>query len=123
MNNTHLATLKSVGGHDVLRQAAFIIERDGWIQGVVRHRNTGNVDIVGALAIAMGAPYRSLPENIKELSEIVAPRFEGLFLALHDTLDAFLGVDPSWWNDQRGRTKNDVIRTLRNLANRIDLSL
>jgi hypothetical protein len=81
---------------DVLERAADIIEEVGWIQGEYGDASKG-LCILGAIGMA----WRS---------------FGGSFRAVPDS-HALLGLpNAAVWNDARGRTKQQVVRRLREAA-------
>ena len=94
---------------DVLDKAANIIERNGWTQGDY-HRPDGRksprdwpVDTTGALNLALGADTPS--HDIQPDSPAEA------------ALMKYLGIEyvPAW-NDQEGRTVEEVVVVLRGAA-------
>ena len=66
-----LPALKRAGGPAVLRHAATILNTEGWIQGVNHHKNSGRVDIQGALALACGASREDLRDDIYATADVM----------------------------------------------------
>ena len=96
--------------HEVLDLAADIIEEQGWTQGPDgwpdNPDDTGPVCIEGALTRAMGLDYFA---DCAKVVESPAMR----------VLSAHLGralIHPFEWNDQEGRTAEEVIAALREAA-------
>ena len=83
----------------VLNRAADILERDGWIQGAMYNRN--------GCRCALGA----LNSASTELDCGSEPVWDACFL-----LSADLGYDLPSWNDEDGRTVDEVTTLLRNTA-------
>ena len=119
-----LPALKRAGGPAILRRAADILNRNGWIQGVNHHKNSGRVDIQGALALASGAKDEELRDDIYATAEAMgAHRAVPKMLSLYDFMDAYIGEDPATWNDKEGRTKERVVSMLNGLADQLDALL
>ena len=74
-------------------------------QGHKYDRSTGSVCIVGALSAAIGGH----------------PLFDVLFGSKRgkpalEVLANYLGANPATWNDERGRTKDEVVQAVREAA-------
>lgn len=105
---------------DDLRAAAGLIEVHGWQQGMAENPDTGALCLLGAIGKACA--------NCSDLAyarEGSSPRFDrAAFMVSH----AVREVDPrrahvSWlpgWNDDRSRTKEDVIAVLEKAAAKVE---
>lgn len=95
---------------DVLRQAADLIERTGWCQGVYARDARGVItDFISDAAVefcALGAIFHCEPEGYA--ADVSAP--EQLLVNRIGTRTV------GEWNDAPGRTKDEVIATLRKAA-------
>jgi len=94
---------------DVLDEAANIIERNGWTQGDY-HRPDGSksprdcpVDTTGALNLALGADTPSHDIRPDSPAEVALMRYLGIEYV-------------PGWNDEEGRTVEEVIAALRGAA-------
>jgi hypothetical protein len=88
-----------------LLAAADYLDTHGFCQGQKYDRATGSVCIVGALSAVIGGN----------------PRFDALFESYRgypalDLLVYYLGKTPATWNDERGRTKDEVVQAMREAA-------
>lgn len=92
---------------DVLELAASILEREGWIQGYA-HRD-GRYCAWGAITVAAGGRY----DSVDDFRLLEAPS-EGLVQHAAILLETYLNDrEIATWNDESGRTKQEVVDALR----------
>ena len=127
MNSRHThpwTQAKEAGVNRLLRHAARIISEHGWLQGVTVDRRTGRVDIYGALCLAAKIPsYHITDEPVEDMVRHAPQRQRALLLAAWDLLDGALQEDPVLWNDSPGRTVEEVVGALENLANLLEIAI
>lgn len=108
MTTSEVDTSTVINPADVLREAARILERDGWCRGVTQDI-TGRYCTTGALgkaALVLSSDDRVFPST---------------YLAPCLSLARFLGVDTIVdWNDRPERTAEEVIRSLRACADHLE---
>lgn len=96
---------------DVYEEAAEAIERDGWTQGeLVDHK--GRRCFIGGLVAATNNQYnRTYAAGVYAEQVLELPprdsRCEGIVFPIAE------------WNDEKGRTKDEVINLLHGLANKL----
>lgn len=94
---------------EVFREAARIIERDGWYQGMLQNPNGTGYCAMGALFKACGerpvSYFYGLPSRSKRAIQS---------LSLH------VGAEISSWNDDPSRTAEDVILELKRCAEAVE---
>ncbi len=112
---------KTVGVHTLLEDAINVLQERPLCKGTVRHRETGAVDVVGALALASGAKFDDL---INDYLSIPMPkgRMAAYYAAISLIESAVDEGDVSMWNDAPNRTVEDIEWMLSSLANEISLS-
>ncbi len=112
---------KEAGVHELLNKAADILDKRPFVQGTIRHRETGGVDTMGALALAAGVRYDSLSDNYCEMG---IPRNKvAVFYATIDFIESAIDDgDILNWNDDPRRTGDNVIDFLTNLAVELELA-
>lgn len=96
----------------VLREAAAILERDGWVQGVMHLEGKGHCTL-GAIHEAMGQPELvDISRAVRSKDWWTPARYE--LLALDMRLSARIGTDAkvSAWNDAPERTLEEVLALL-----------
>jgi hypothetical protein len=86
-------------GRRLLLAAANYIEEHGWCQGALENIN-GQVCLVGALDKTKDYNDQGYYPAILAIQDIIGPRF-------------------GEWNDQPGRTKEDVVNLLRQVAHNV----
>lgn len=106
-----------------LNRAADLIEQRGWIQGVAIHRNSGAVDIHGAIALSFGVPEDEIVDDEYAMAEFVPKNRYGFYLSTLDFIEGFVQQYPKTYNDELGRTKKEIVMTLRNAAAELDATL
>ncbi len=112
---------KVAGVHELLNKAANILYERPFVQGTIRHKETGGVDTTGALALAAGVRYDSLSDNLCEMG---IPRNKvAVFYATIDFIESAIDDgDILNWNDNPSRTAENVIDFLTNLALELEVS-
>lgn len=117
-----LADYRELKVHVLLRRAARILREAGWTQGVLRAAD-GALDIHGAILVAADANPRSLTALTFIEADALVPRLrESQVFGALTVLEALTGDLPRW-NDDPGRTVNEVLRLLEGAANTIDIAV
>lgn len=88
---------------DTLNQAADLIEDEGWTQYKWKSR-TGERCIMGAIRDVAGVP------------ELAAIPDGSIGAEARNAIARYLWYPPSIWNDQLGRTAEEVVEALRSAA-------
>lgn len=109
--------LKLANVDTLLLNAAIVLQQRPFLQGTIKHRASGGVDMMGALAIAAGARFDSLSDNLCQM--VIPSRREVSFYAAVDLIESSIDTDLSTWNDEPGRTKEEAIALFERLANEI----
>lgn len=92
---------------DVLNRAADLLGEWGWCKGAARHEDS--FCLLGAIAFAAnGYPPRS--------SAITDADCTDLYVTAKEILRPFTGGELGIWNDEPGRTKEQVVAKLREAA-------
>lgn len=105
---------------DLLLKAADIIEEKGWIKGSYHH--SGGACAVGAIALAANLDWVYLAEErsagfqgpaTEAVTHLLAQvnKRPGLFNRKYDNVQR--------WNDDTGRTKEEVVAAMRKAANAV----
>lgn len=111
-----LADLRDLGLGDILTRAADLIQRHGHCKGVHRNPRNGSLDLLGAVAVACGAPNR---RAVLDPETAVPPANRGRYEAAAELLEHILGCDPQEWNDQVAVDRDQAIAVLRQAGDRI----
>ena len=98
---------------NILEDAADYIEQHGWCQQDYFNAN-GNVCTQGAI-MAVRTRYEADNINIYSTSNDIDTITEAFLEAL-DQVSLFVGDAVSLWNDDPDRTKEEVVKTLRKVA-------
>jgi hypothetical protein len=104
-----------------LKRAADIIDERGWTQHIAFY--DGAVDVTGAVALSFGVPEKHLSNSMDDMSYYAPANKVGFLLTAWEFLEGYLRAYPSHWNDQKGRTKEEVTRALRNAAAELDVTV
>lgn len=113
--------LKQANVHTLLFNAATILEQRPFVQGTIKHRASGGVDMTGAIALASGVRYDSLTDNYCEM--VIPNNRIASFLAAIDYVESSLETDISTWNDEPDRTKEQAITLFEDLANELESTI
>ena len=117
-----LLDLRKVDAGSVLRDAARVMQQFGLAKGMRVNPNDGSVDLLAALAIALGAKKNDLHEST-EVVDIPVPDVNRVkLLLIYDYLDSIV-EDPDIWADDDGVTLEDVVRLFRDAATRVEISI
>ena len=110
-----LTHLKELQVHEVLRDAAKLIEERGLTRGMHQDPDTGEIDIEGAIMLACGAPQISI--LVARVDSVVPSARLAQFDAAIDLLDAASpGKCVSEWNDQEETTQEQILQFLETWA-------
>jgi hypothetical protein len=107
----------------VLYEALAILHQRGWTQGITRNPATGEVDLLGAVAIAAGAPIGAVTEQPDLLQSVVPQAMRPAAYVAWEALEWSVGDDPLLWQDQTGRTFKEVASALVRAANRLEIAI
>jgi hypothetical protein len=108
----------------LLTRAADLLDERGWHQGDYVG-NDGCVCMLGAVRVAAidaeGAEVTIQDLDTKEMDELVSERTARMVEIAESTLTKLVNAetqvfDPAVWNDQKGRTKEEVQAMLRRAA-------
>jgi len=88
-------------------RAIEILETDGWCRGMYTN-DKGEHCIVGALAQANGTPWSNQGEGC-------ISSFSKLEVMVSNKLYSIIDTLPSIYNDRPGRTKEDIIKLLKEM--------
>lgn len=102
----------------ILTDAAVLLERKGWTQGVCYDAKHHRLDMVGAIAHAAGVKISVLAKCEDPLTEC-APAVTPAVAVAVEELEARLNADITEWNDLPHRTEEQVLVALRAAANAI----
>lgn len=94
---------------NALLQAADLIEKQGWCQGDYESDN-GQVCILGALRFVIAGST-----DVVALQQ--SPKYKDYVLCTDQISAALHGKLPHQWNDERDRTKDEVVALLREVGN------
>jgi hypothetical protein len=101
------AEIKLKPWQEVLLKAAGILERDGWIQGNYGDESRGYCTMGAMRAASTVVPIHT---------------WDGLpaeYVEACNKLNETLPFNISYWNDHQDRTKEEVVSTLRKVANAV----
>jgi len=118
-----LSDLAATGAPAVLRKALVVLEQRGWIQGVTRDPSSGRVDLLGAIAIAAGAPIGSVTEQPDLLQAVVPEAMRPAAYVAWEALEWAVDDDPVAWQDQSERTYSEVMRAIVRAADRLEIAV
>lgn len=107
-----LADLADTGAIKVLRDAQRIISQRGWTQEVTRDLTTGEVDLLGAIALAAGAPVGAVDDRPDLLATSVPEARRPAAYVAWEALEYVVGGDPLEWQDAQGKSFQDAFRML-----------
>jgi hypothetical protein len=93
-----------------LLDSATYIEKHGWCQNTLRNLH-GQVCLIGSLYGALGYDF-----SVGSSSTNIASKVQKTSREFRKRLDV---DDEADWNDENGRTKEEVVRTMRRIANEI----
>lgn len=111
------------GAPGVLKTAIKVLRDRGWSQGATRDLETGEVDILGAVAIAAGAKISEVDDRPDLLSTSVPPARRAAALIAWETLEWAIDDDPVEWQDRGSTRLSDVVAALTKAADRLSISL
>ena len=98
-----LGRLADTGASEVLRTAIEVMDSRGWIKGLARNFDTGEVDVLGAIAIAAGAKIKDVDDRPDLLQTSVPEARRPAAYAAWESLEYVVNGDPVEWQD-----RNDV---------------
>lgn len=120
---TTLGELAETGASKILREAVLVIRKRGWTQGVTRDLQTGSVDVLGAVAIAAGAPIMKVDDRPDLLTASVPEAQQAAVMVAWELLEWACDGDPVAWQDRGGRRLEEVVRMLNKAADRLDIAV
>lgn len=119
----NLSDLAATGAPAVLYRALATLEQRGWVQGVTRDPATGEVDLLGAIAIAAGSPIGMVTEQPDLLQAVVPEAMRPAAYVAWEVLEWAVGDDPVHWQDQPERTFAEVKRAIVKAADRLEIAI
>lgn len=118
-----LGDLADSGAIEILRNAVQVLRNRGWSQGATRDLETGAVDVLGAIAIAAGAPIMQVDDRPDLLTSSVPEARRAAALVAWEALEWACDDEPVEWQDRGQRRLEDVVRALNKAADRLDISV
>jgi hypothetical protein len=98
-----LGKLADTGASEVLRTAIEVMDSRGWIKGLTKNFDTGEVDVLGAIAIAAGAKIKDVDDRPDLLQTSVPEARRPAAYVAWESLEYVVNCDPLEWQD-----RNDV---------------
>jgi hypothetical protein len=117
-----LGDLADTGAPQVLRKAREILGQRGWSQGITRDYVTGEVDLIGAIALAAGAKVSDVDDRPDLLQTSVPEANRPAAYVAWETLEWVVETDPLEWQDSQNRTIFDIFKVLTKAAERLEIS-
>lgn len=118
-----LGNLADSGAVKVLRDSIIVLRKRGWSQGATRDLETGAVDVLGAIAIAAGAPIMQVDDRPDLLMTSVPHAMRAAALIAWETLEWACEDDPVEWQDRGTRRLEEVVKTINKAADRLDIAV
>ena len=116
--------LANSGAVEVLRESISVLRKRGWVQGVTRDLETGSVDLLGAIAIAAGAPIMQVDDRPDLLLSAVPEARQAAAMVAWEALEwACDEDDPVAWQDFGGRRLEDVVKVINKAADRLQIAV
>lgn len=110
------------GAIQTLENALSILKDRGWTPGVNRNMSTGEVDIIGAIAIASGAKIKDISDDKYLLAKVVPEaRRPSAYVAI-EVLEWAVDCDLTAWQDQPDRSFDEVKQTLEKAAQHLKIA-
>lgn len=117
-----LADYRDLGVSKLLRSAEQQIHKFGWTQGAVRAED-GRIDISGAILIAAYVKPKLLrAQTFVDPETLVPPAKISVALGALYVIEGLVGDIPRW-NDEPGRTVQEVRNLLLHAADLIDIAV
>lgn len=118
-----LKSLNEAGVSELLLNATALIRKRGLAKGLRVDPETGNIDLIAALAITAGAAEDELMSSVSLNDFRVIASNEAKFMAAYEVLDAFLMEDPEQWADHPQTTENQVCDLMVKAAWRLKIAI
>lgn len=118
-----LGLLNSTGASAILRRAAILLEKRGWNKAMNYDPSTGQVDIVGALALAAGVKVMRFRDTTDPLGEAVPFGRRAASMVAYEALQWACDADPVEWQADPQRTLADLLDALSRAATRLEIGL
>lgn len=118
-----LKNLNEAGVSELLLNAATLIGERGLAKGLRVDPETGNIDLIAALAITAGAAEGELMSSVSITDFRVTPASEAKFMVAYEVLDAVLMEDPEQWADRPETTQNEVCDLMFKAAWRLKIAI
>jgi len=94
-----LGKLADTGASEVLRTAIEVMDSRGWIKGLTKNIDTGEVDVLGAIAIASGAKIKDVDDRPDLLQTSVPEARQPAAYVAWESLEYVVKGDPLEWQD------------------------
>ena len=120
---SNLGNLAESGAIEILKQTIAVLGQRGWSKGATRDLSTGEVDVLGALAIASGAPISQVDDRPDILSSSVPIGRRAAAQAAWETLEWACDGDPVEWQDSYSVRINDVVAAIRKAIDRLSIAI
>jgi hypothetical protein len=120
---SELGKLADSGAPEVLRGAVRVLRDRGWTKGATRDLETGEVDVLGAIAIAAGAKIGEVDDRPDLLTTSVPVARRAAALAAWEALEWACDAEPVEWQDNGSRRIHDVVGALTKAADRLTIAI
>lgn len=120
---SQFGSMADSGAPEVLRGAIKVLRDRGWTQGATRDLQTGEVDILGAVAIAAGAKIADVDDRPDLLTVSVPEARRAAALIAWEALEWACDADPVEWQDSGSRRIHDVVGVLNKAAERLTIAI
>jgi hypothetical protein len=118
----NISDLAKTGAPSVLRKAREILGTRGWSQGVTRDLVTGEVDLLGAIALAAGAKVSDVDDRPDLLIVSVPEANRPAAYVAWEALEWAVDADPLEWQDSSDRSIFDVLKALVKAAEMLEIA-
>lgn len=120
---SELGNIAESGAIDILKKTIHVLAERGWSKGVTRDLVTGEVDLLGAVAIASGAPISQVDDRPDILSDSVPIARRAAAQAAWEALEWACDGDPVEWQDCYSVKINDVVAAIRKAIDRLSIAM
>lgn len=115
--------MADTGAPEILRGAIKVLRDRGWSKGATRDLETGEVDVLGAIAIAAGAKISNVYDRPDLLLAAVPPARCASALIAWEALEWAIDGEPVEWQDKGSTRISDVVAALTKAADRLSISV
>lgn len=120
---SELGNLAESGAIEILKKTIHVLAERGWSKGVTRDLLTGEVDLLGAVAIASGAPISQVDDRPDILSDSVPVGRRAAAQVAWEALEWACDGDPVEWQDSYSVKMSDVVAAIRKAIDRLSIAI